>query len=59
MKPTYEVIETPMGNTVINATYPDGRVLSIPMDEANSDYQAYLNKDNPVEHFTPIVTNAD
>jgi hypothetical protein len=53
MKPIYEVIETPMGNTVINATYPDGRVLSIPMDESNSDYQAYLNKDNPVEHFTP------
>jgi len=28
-------------------------------DPANSDYQAYLNKDKPVEHFTPIVTDAD
>jgi hypothetical protein len=28
---------------------------AIPLDLANSDYQAYLNKDNPVEHFTPIV----
>jgi len=24
-------------------------------DPANSDYQAYLNKDKPVEHFTPMV----
>ena len=57
MKPIYEVIETPMGNKVINATYPDGRVLSIPMDEANSDYQAYLNRDKPqVEHLTEIPT---
>jgi len=29
---------------------------SIPTDPANSDYQAYLNKDNPeAEHFTPSV----
>lgn len=25
----------------------DGSVSSIPMDESNSDYQAYLNRDNP------------
>jgi len=42
MKPIYEVIETPSGNTVINATFEDGRMLSIPSDPANSDYQAYL-----------------
>lgn len=42
MEPTYEVIETPSGGTVINATYENGRVLSIPTDPANSDYQAYL-----------------
>jgi hypothetical protein len=48
MKPNYELIETPTGNTVINAIFEDGRILSIPMDEANSDYQTYLNKDNPV-----------
>lgn len=42
MKPIYEIIQTPYGTTVINAVYADGRVLSIPMDETNSDYQAYL-----------------
>ena len=42
MKPTYEVITTFMGNTTINATYEDGRMLSIPSDPANSDYQEYL-----------------
>lgn len=25
----------------------NGKVWSIPVDPANSDYQAYLNKDNP------------
>ena len=39
----YEVVTTPMGNTVINATFSDSdRMLSIPTDPANSDYQAYL-----------------
>lgn len=38
----YEIIETPMGTTVIKATLPDGQILDIPMSEANSDYQAYL-----------------
>jgi hypothetical protein len=42
MQPTYEVITTPLGNTIINATFEDGRMLSIPSDPANSDYQAYL-----------------
>ena len=42
MNPTYEVITTPMGNTTINAIFEDGRMLSIPSDPANSDYQAYL-----------------
>ena len=42
MQPTYEVITTLFGNTTINATYEDGRMLSIPSDSANSDYQAYL-----------------
>ena len=42
MKPTYEVVTTPTGNTVINAYFEDGRMLSIPSDPANSDYQAYL-----------------
>lgn len=45
-KYTYEVIETPLGETIILRS--DG--ASIPTDPANSDYQAYLNKDK---------TNAD
>jgi hypothetical protein len=42
MKPTYEIITTPSGNTVINAMFEDGRMLSIPTDPSNSDYQVYL-----------------
>ena len=57
MKPRYEVIENPMGGTTINAYYENGVMLSIPTDPANSDYQAYLNKDKPqVEHLTEIPT---
>jgi hypothetical protein len=38
----------------ILATFDDSDVkISIPIDEANSDYQAYLN---PVEHLTEIPT---
>jgi hypothetical protein len=47
MNPRYEVITTLSGNTVINAWYENGIMLSIPTDPANADYQAYLNKDNP------------
>jgi hypothetical protein len=42
MNPRYEVITTPSGNTVINAWYENGVMLSIPADESNSDYQEYL-----------------
>jgi hypothetical protein len=56
MNPTYEIITTPSGNTTINALYEDGRMLSIPSDPANSDYQAYLNKDK-AEQSTPMVTD--
>ena len=39
----YEIVTTPTGNTVVNATFTDSdRMLSIPMDESNSDYQTYL-----------------
>jgi hypothetical protein len=48
----YKEITTPLGNTVIQYE-ENGLLYSIPTDPANSDYQAYLNKDNPVEHFTP------
>ena len=52
MNPRYEVITTPSGNTVINAWYENGVMLSIPSDPANSDYQAYL-----AEQSTPMVTD--
>ena len=53
----YEVVDTPAGFQVINAWLDDERMLSIPMDEANSDYQAYLNKDKQqVEHLTENPT---
>ena len=43
----YEEITDSFGYTFIKATDGDS-VLLIPTDPANSDYQAYLNKDNPV-----------
>ena len=52
MKPTYEEVKSIFGEGCIKATYEDGRVLLIPKDETNSDYQAYLNKDKPQ---TPAV----
>jgi hypothetical protein len=46
---TYEVME----NGSILRINEDGSVSTIPNDEANSDYQRYLNPE--AEHFTPIV----
>ena len=46
MKKEYKVLETPFGNSVI--TYEEnGFLYSIPADPANSDYQAYLDRDKP------------
>ncbi len=56
MKPTYEIIETPSGTKVVNALFDDGRLLSIPMNEANSDYQAYLKRDE-AEQSTPNLAD--
>jgi len=50
MKLIYEVLDT-----IIKATDENEAEYFIPKDEANADYQAYLNKDKPVEHFTPNV----
>ena len=44
---TYETFETGFGDTQIRRIEEDGKVSIIPADPANSDYQAYLNKDNP------------
>lgn len=48
---TYEIITNELGE-VLKRTDESGLVAWIPMDEGNSDYQAYLN---PVEHLTEIV----
>ena len=58
MSSTYEEYTNDFGNKYIARTDEDGKVWWIPTNPANSDYQAYLNKDNPVEHFTPMVTDA-
>ena len=41
-KPIYEKVTNDLGSTVIKKTDTDGQIFWIPMDEANSDYQAYL-----------------
>ena len=50
MKITYEIIEIEGRNSVIQATDENGLIRFIPMDESNSDYQAYL-----AEQSTPSV----
>jgi hypothetical protein len=53
MKLTYTEIVSPInGEKIILRNNPDGSVSSIPVDEANSDYQAYLNPE--AEQSTPI-----
>jgi hypothetical protein len=43
----YEEITNDLGFKSIIKTNDDGSLVIIPLDPANSDYQAYLNKDNP------------
>jgi hypothetical protein len=52
-KSTYKVIAKEGSPSYIERTDPDGKVWSIPMDEANSDYQRYLNPE--AEQSTPSV----
>jgi len=52
MTTIYEVIEEE-NFSFIRKTDDNGVVSAIPIDPANSDYQAYLN---PVEHLTEIPT---
>jgi hypothetical protein len=42
MKSEYKEITTFLGSTIIERTDEDGKVWLIPIDPANSDYQAYL-----------------
>ena len=53
--PTFEPFTSETGNEFIKRINEDGTVSFIPVDEANSDYQAYLNPDK-VEHLTEIPT---
>lgn len=39
---TYKEITNEAGYTYIERTDEDGKIWSIPMNETNSDYQAYL-----------------
>ena len=47
----YEIIELENFKPILQRTDEDGKVWTIPMDEANSDYQRYLNPE--AEQFTP------
>jgi len=51
-KYTYTEFLHPITGEVCSITRSDG--ASIPLDESNSDYQAYLNPDK-VEHLTEII----
>ena len=52
----YTEITTEFGNTVIQYE-ENGFLISIPCDPANSDYQAYLDRDKPKAALsTPIVS---
>ena len=51
----YELVNGDFGK-ILFGTDENGKVWTIPMDESNSDYQAYLNKDKQqVEHLTEII----
>jgi len=54
MKFTYEEMTNDFGAKVIKRIQADGLETWIPTDPANSDYQAYLNKDNP-DWNTPTI----
>ena len=55
---TYKEMTGEFGWEYIERTNEDGSISVIPKDEANSDYQAYLNKDKPqVEHLTSPLTD--
>jgi hypothetical protein len=47
----YTELENEYGQKIILRNNDDGSVSSIPVDEANSDYQAYLNPE--AEQSTP------
>ena len=55
---TYKEYTNEMGEVFISRDNGDGTISFFPTDKANSDYQAYLKRDEPqVEHLTEIPTN--
>lgn len=44
---TYEKVVSDYGTESIKRTDDNGEIVFIPIDQSNSDYQAYLNKDKP------------
>ena len=56
MKIIYEEITSELGDKCIKATQGDV-LMFIPIDPANADYQAYLDRDKPKAALsTPIVS---
>jgi hypothetical protein len=53
MANTYEVKTNIFGEDYLEMTTADGTITIVPMDEANSDYQRYLNPE--AEQSTPIL----
>ena len=53
----YTIAKNSFDEDIITGIREDGSMISFMADPANSDYQAYLNKDNPKAALsTPIVT---
>jgi hypothetical protein len=58
--PQYEVVVSELSGTeLVKRTNDDGTESWIPADPANSDYQAYLNRNNPDwgKPHTPLGVN--
>ena len=54
MKNTYELKTNIFGQDYLEMTTPDGVMSLVPIDPANSDYQAYLRwLENPDAEITP------
>ena len=54
---TYQEITSEFGQKFIQRNNEDGTITYIPLDEANSDYQRYLNPE--AEQSTPSVTRGE
>jgi hypothetical protein len=54
MEFTYEIVKNEFQAEILKRTDADGKEWWIPMDEANSDYQRYLNPE--AEQSTPNLS---